>query len=192
MRPFHTLYNKILDWSSSRFAIFWLSLISFLESSILPYPIQDLLLASMSLKNRSKAYYFATICTISSVLGAIAGYFIGVYAINFIMPMLDKLNYLPELYSAEQLFNNYGVLIILIAGFSPIPYKLFTISAGMMSMPLLPFVAFSIIARGARYFLISLLVRKFGKKTDAWLNKYIDRLGYLLIIVVALGIWYVY
>jgi membrane protein DedA with SNARE-associated domain len=61
-----------------------------------------------------------------------------------------------------------------------------------MSMPLLPFVAFSIIARGARYFLISLLVRKFGKKTDAWLNKYIDRLGYLLIIVVALGIWYVY
>ena len=192
MRPFHTLYNKILDWSSSRFAIFWLSLISFLESSILPYPIQDLLLASMSLKNRSKAYYFATICTISSVLGAIAGYFIGVYAINFIMPMLEKLNYLPELYSAEQLFNNYGVLIILIAGFSPIPYKLFTISAGMMSMPLLPFVAFSIIARGARYFLISLLVRKFGKKTDAWLNKYIDRLGYLLIIVVALGIWYVY
>ncbi|HIF36273.1 MAG TPA: DedA family protein [Candidatus Thioglobus sp.] len=192
MRPFHTLYNKILDWSSSRFAIFWLSLISFLESSILPYPIQDLLLASMSLKNRSKAYYFATICTISSVLGAITGYFIGVYAINFIMPMLDKLNYLPELYSAEQLFNNYGVLIILIAGFSPIPYKLFTISAGMMSMPLLPFVAFSIIARGARYFLISLLVRKFGKKTDAWLNKYIDRLGYLLIIVVALGIWYVY
>ena len=192
MRPFHTLYNKILDWSSSRFAIFWLSLISFLESSILPYPIQDLLLASMSLKNRSKAYYFATICTISSVLGAIAGYFIGVYAINFIMPMLDKLNYLPELYSAEQLFNNYGVLIILIAGFSPIPYKLFTISAGMMSMPLLPFVAFSIIARGARYFLISLLVRKFGKKTDAWLNMYIDRLGYLLIIVVALGIWYVY
>ncbi|MFM1546904.1 MAG: YqaA family protein [Candidatus Pseudothioglobus sp.] len=192
MRPFHTLYNKILDWSSSRFAIYWLSLISFLESSILPYPIQDLLLASMSLKNRSKAYYFATICTISSVLGAIAGYFIGVYAINFIMPMLDKLNYLPELYSAEQLFNNYGVLIILIAGFSPIPYKLFTISAGMMSMPLLPFVAFSIIARGARYFLISLLVRKFGKKTDAWLNKYIDRLGYLLIIVVALGIWYVY
>ena len=192
MRPFHTLYNKILDWSSSRFAIFWLSLISFLESSILPYPIQDLLLASMSLKNRPRAYYFATICTVSSVLGAIAGYFIGVYAINFIMPMLDKLNYLPELYSAEQLFNNYGVLIILIAGFSPIPYKLFTISAGMMSMPLLPFVAFSIIARGARYFLISLLVRKFGKKTDAWLNKYIDRLGYLLIIVVALGIWYVY
>ena len=192
MRPFHFLYTKILDWSSSRFAIYWLALISFLESSVLPYPIQDFLLASMSLKNRSKAYSFAIICTLSSVLGAVVGYYIGVYAINLILPMLDKLNYLPELYNAEKLFNNYGILIILIAGFSPIPYKLFTITAGMMSMPLLPFVAFSIIARGARYFLISILVRKFGKKTDAWLNKYIDRLGYLLIIIVALGVLYVY
>ena len=106
MRPFHTLYNKALDWSSSRFAIFWLSLISFLESSILPYPIQDLLLASMSLKNRSKAFYFATICTISSVLGAVAGYYIGIYAINLIMPLLEKLNYLPELYIACLLYTS--------------------------------------------------------------------------------------
>ena len=192
MRPFHILYNKVLDWSSSRFAIFWLSLISFLESSILPYPIQDLLLASMSLKNRSKAFYFATICTISSVLGAVAGYYIGIYAINLIMPLLEKLNYLPELYIAEDYFNTYGIWIILIAGFSPVPYKLFTITAGMMAMPLIPFVVFSLIARGARYFLISYLVIKFGKKADAWLNKYIDRLGYLLIIIVAFGIWYVY
>ena len=192
MRPFHSLYNKILDWSSSRFAILWLSLISFLESSILPYPIQDLLLASMSLKNRSKAFYFAAICTLSSVLGAVVGYYIGIYAINLIMPILEKFHYLPKLYIAENYFNTYGIWIILIAGFSPIPYKLFTVTAGMMAMPIIPFVVFSIIARGARYFLISYLVRKFGKKTDAWLNKYIDRLGYLLIIIVALGIWYVY
>ena len=93
MRPFYTLYNKILEWSSSRFAIFWLSLISFLESSILPYPIQDFLLASMSLKNRSKAFYFAAICTIASVLGGIAGYYIGVYAIVQIGPILANLGY---------------------------------------------------------------------------------------------------
>ena len=95
-------------------------------------------------------------------------------------------------YIAEDYFNTYGVWIILIAGFSPVPYKLFTITAGMMAMPLIPFVVFSLIARGARYFLISYLVIKFGKKADAWLNKYIDRLGYLLIIIVAFGIWYVY
>ena len=192
MRPFHTLYNKILDWSSSRFAVIWLSTISFLESSILPYPIQDILLASMSLKNRNRAYYFAIICTLSSVLGAIAGYYIGIYAINLIMPLLDTMNYLPELHKAEKYFNTYGIWIILIAGFSPIPYKLFTISAGMMSMPLLPFVIFSLVARSARYLLIAFLVRKFGKRADAWLNKYIDRLGYVLIIIVVLGIWYAY
>ena len=192
MRPFYTLYNKILEWSSSRFAVFWLATISFLESSILPYPIQDFLLASMSLKVRNRAYYFAIICTLSSVLGAIAGYYIGIYAINLIMPILDTMNYLPELYKAEKYFNTYGIWIILIAGFSPIPYKLFTISAGMMSMPLLPFVIFSLVARSARYLLIAFLVRKFGKRTDAWLNKYIDRLGYVLIIIVVLGIWYAY
>ena len=192
MRPFYTLYNKILEWSSSRFAVIWLATISFLESSILPYPIQDFLLASMSLKVRNRAYYFASICTLSSVLGAIAGYYIGIYAISLIMPLLDTMNYLPELHKAEKYFNTYGIWIILIAGFSPIPYKLFTISAGMMSMPLLPFVIFSLVARGARYLLIAFLVRKFGKRADAWLNKYIDRLGYVLIVIVVLGIWYAY
>ena len=190
MRPFHFIYSKILDWSASRFAILWLSLISFLESSILPLPLQDLLLASMALKKRSKAFYFAAICTVASVLGAIVGYYIGVYAINLIMPMLNKFNYIPELYTAEKYFNTYGVWIILIAGFSPIPYKLFTITAGMMAMPIIPFVVFSLIARGARYFLISYLVRKLGKMADTWLNKYIDWLGYLLIIIIVFLLLY--
>ena len=162
MRPFHFVYSKILDWSASRFAILWLSLISFLESSILPLPIQDLLLASMSLKNRSKAYYFATICTLASVLGGVAGYYIGVFAMDQIGPLLANLGYESKLESAQIYFNTYGIVIILIAGFSPVPYKLFTISAGMMSMSLIPFVAFSLIARGARYFLVSFLVRKLG------------------------------
>ena len=192
MRPFHSIYNKILDYSSSRFAILWLSAISFLESIILPVPLQDLLLASMSLRNRSKAFYFAAICTIASVLGAVLGYYIGVQAENHILPILINLDYESKFETAQMYFQTYGIYIILIAGFSPIPYKVFTIAAGMMSMSLLPFVVFSLIARGARYFLISFLVRKFGKMADAWLNKYIDWLGYLLIIVIALFIWYEY
>ena len=192
MRPFHSIYNKVLDWSSSRFAIYLLSLISFLESSILPLPIQDLLLASMSLRNRSKAFYFAAICTLASVLGGVAGYYIGVFAMDQIGPLIANFGYESKLEAAQINFNKHGIVIIIIAGFSPIPYKLFTISAGMMSMSLIPFVIFSIIARGARYFLISFLVRKFGKMADAWLNKYIDWLGYLLIIVIALFIWYEY
>ena len=192
MRPFYTLYNKILEWSSSRFAIFWLSLISFLESSILPYPIQDFLLASMSLKNRSKAFYFAAICTIASVLGGIAGYYIGVYAIVQIGPILANLGYESKIELLKSYFETYDIWIILIAGFSPMPYKLFTITAGIVGMSIFPFIAFSLISRGARYLLIAFLVRKFGKRCDAWLNKYIDRLGYALIVIVVLGIWYAY
>jgi|TARA_B110000196_G_scaffold164959_1_gene141872 membrane protein YqaA with SNARE-associated domain len=192
MRPFYTLYNKILEWSSSRFAIFWLSLISFLESSILPYPIQDFLLASMSLKNRSKAFYFAAICTIASVLGGIAGYYIGVYAIVQIGPILANLGYESKIELLKSYFITYDIWIILIAGFSPMPYKLFTITAGIVGMSIFPFIAFSLISRGARYLLIAFLVRKFGKRCDAWLNKYIDRLGYALIVIVVLGIWYAY
>ena len=192
MRPFYTLYNKILEWSSSRFAIFWLSLISFLESSILPYPIQDFLLASMSLKNRSKAFYFAAICTIASVLGGIAGYYIGVYAIVQIGPILANLGYESKIELLKSYFETYDIWFILVAGFSPIPYKLFTITAGILGMSIFPFIALSLISRGARYFLISYLVRKFGKRADAWLNKYIDRLGYVLIVIVVFGIWYAY
>ena len=192
MRPFYSIYNKILEWSSSRFAILWLSAISFLESIILPLPLQALLLASMSLRNRSKAFYFAAVCTVASVLGALLGYFIGVQAENFILPLLVNLGYESKFETAQIYFQTYDVYIILIAGFSPIPYKLFTIAAGMMSMSLFPFVVFSLIARGARYFLISFLVRKFGKMADAWLNKYIDWLGYLLIIVIVLFLWYEY
>ena len=192
MRPFYTLYNKILEWSSSRFAIFWLSLISFLESIILPYPIQDLLLASMSLQNKPKAFYFATICTLSSVIGAVVAYYIGVYTIDLIEPMLDKMGYMPEKEVMGHYFNTYSYWIILAACFPPLPYKLFTISAGMMTVPIIPFIIVSVVGRGARYFLISYLVRKFGKRCDAWLNKYIDRLGYVLIVIVVLGIWYAY
>ena len=192
MRPFYTLYNKILEWSSSRFAIFWLSLISFLESSILPYPIQDFLLASMSLTNRSKAFYFAAICTIASVLGGIAGYYIGVYAIVQIGPILANLGYESKIELLKSYFETYDIWFILVAGFSPLPYKLFTITAGILGMSIFPFIALSLISRGARYFLISYLVIKFGKRCDAWLNKYIDRLGYVLIVIVVLGIWYAY
>ena len=192
MRPFHIVYSKILDWSASRFAIVWLSVISFLESSILPLPFQDLLLASMSLKNRAKAYYFALICTIASVLGGLAGYYIGVFAMDQIGPLLINLGYESGLEKAQIYFNRYGIMIILIAGFSPIPYKLFTISAGMMSMSIIPFLVFSLIARGARYFLVSFLVRKLGKMADTWLNKYIDWLGYLLIVIIVFFVWYAY
>jgi membrane protein YqaA with SNARE-associated domain len=192
MKPFRVLYKRVLQYSTSRFAIYWLCAISFIESFILPLPLQDVLLASMSLQKRNKAYHYALLCTLSSVAGAMIGYYLGAYFIDLLLPFIKKFGYLSELNQAESWFIKHGIWIILIAGFSPVPYKIFTIAAGMLSMALLPFILFSLIARAARYFLIAFLVRKFGKQCDAWLNKYIDRLGYVLIVIIAIGLWYAY
>ena len=92
----------------------------------------------------------------------LASFGVGKFSFEYIEPFIQKFGYMMAYQNAVIYFQTYGIYIILIAGFSPIPYKVFTIAAGMMSMALFPFIVFSLIARGARYFLISFLVRKFG------------------------------
>lgn len=189
MQIFSRLYQKALDWAQSQFAIYWLSVVSFLESSVLPYPPPDIILAPMVLKRPHKAYYFALITTLFSVLGGLAGYFLGEILLNFLLAIeLIK----PEaITSVKGFFDQYGIWVVGIAAFSPIPYKLATITAGSLSMALLPFIIISILARGARYYLVAGLVKTYGTQCDQWLQKYIDRLGYGLIVVVIFGVWYV-
>ncbi|MBC8493754.1 MAG: DedA family protein [Candidatus Thioglobus sp.] len=189
MQIFSKIYQTALNWAHSRFAVYWLSAVSFLESSVLPYPPPDVLLAPMALKQPNKAYSFASIATIFSVLGGLAGYFLGDILLDFL------LNYglvKPEsVVLIKSFFDEYGIWVVGIAAFSPIPYKLATISAGSMAMPILPFVAISIVARAARYYLVAGLVQAYGDACDQWLQKYIDRLGYGLIVIVIVGVWYV-
>jgi len=143
----------------------------------------------MVLKRPHKAYYFALITTLFSVLGGLAGYFLGEILLNFLLAIeLIK----PEaITSVKGFFDQYGIWVVGIAAFSPIPYKLATITAGSLSMALLPFILISILARGARYYLVAGLVKTYGTQCDQWLQKYIDRLGYGLIVVVIFGAWYV-
>ena len=142
----------------------------------------------MALKQPNKAYSFALIATIFSVLGGLAGYLLGDVLLSF---LLDYGLIKPEsIISIKDFFDRYGIWVVGIAAFSPIPYKLATISAGSMAMPLLPFVLISLVARAARYYLIAILIKKYGAQCDQWLQKYIDRLGYGLIIVVIFGAWY--
>ncbi|HIG89157.1 MAG: YqaA family protein [Candidatus Thioglobus sp.] len=185
---FSQIYLRVLNWAESRYAIYYLSVVSFLESSVLPYPPPDVLLAPMALKRPDKAYYFAFICTIFSVLGGLAGYFLGVVLLDFLIEL--NLVKLETIKYVERWFDEYGFWVVGVAAFSPIPYKLATITAGTMSMSILPFIIISLIARGARYYLVAALVRAYGKQCDKWLQKYIDRLGYALIAVVVIGAWY--
>jgi membrane protein YqaA with SNARE-associated domain len=189
MQIFSRLYQKALEWAQSKYAVYWLSVVSFLESSILPYPPPDVILAPMALKQPNKAYYYAFVCTITSVLGGLAGYFLGEILLAFLLEY--GLIEVSMVDTAKTWFDQYDVWFVGLAAFSPLPYKLATITAGTMNMALLPFVLISLLARGARYYLVAFLVRKFGDQADIWLQKHIDRLGYILVVIVILGIWYV-
>ena len=187
---FKKIYDAILRLASHKLAVYYLATLSFFESFILPYPPPDVMLAPMVLKKPNKAWYFAFITTIFSVLGGIVGYFLGFFGFEFLMPFFEKMHYLEKIDVIKDWFSQYGILIVFIAGFSPLPYKLFTIVAGALSMSLLPFIFISFISRGLRFFLVALVVKLFGKKADAWLNKYVDRLGWsLVVIIVIIGVF---
>lgn len=186
MKLFSTLYNWVMGWSQHRHAPFYLFGLGFAESSVFPIP-PDVMLAPMALARPEKAWYYAGLTTFSSVLGGLFGYLIGMYFFSFIHPYIIQFGYEPMYLQIMQWFKLWGFWIIFIAGFSPIPYKLFTVAAGVMGMPLVPFIIGSIIGRGGRFFLVSGLMRWGGARMELLLKKYIDRLGWGLLLVIVLA-----
>ena len=183
MKLFSPLYDRVMRWSHHRHAPGYLAGLSFAESSFFPIP-PDVMLAPMTLANPSRAWYLATLTTIASVLGGVLGYFIGLFAFEMIEPLLQDAGYYPKYLQAKEWFDNWGFWAIFLAGFSPIPYKVFTITAGVISMALLPFVLASMIGRGARFFLVAALMAWGGKSMEEKLRKNIDRLGWLTVLLV--------
>jgi membrane protein YqaA with SNARE-associated domain len=190
MKIFSKFYYKVLTWAEHKYSVYYLALLSTIESFILPYPPPDIMLAPMALKQANKAYYFALITTIFSVIGGVIGYILGYFFLDLISPIITNLGYDAKLITLKEWFNEYGVLIVFVAGFSPIPYKIFTIGGGIMAMSFLPFVVISFISRGLRFYLVAFLVKKYGEKCDDFLRKYIDYLGYLIIILAIIFIGY--
>ena len=175
---FSKIYRTILTWSENKKSSYYLMALSFFESCILPYPPPDILLMPIVLKNPERKYKLALMTTLYSVLGGVFGYFIGYFAYDIMQSFFIEMNYEKALNMVMLWFDKYGVWAVIIAGFSPIPYKLFTISAGFLSMALLPFILASLFSRGMRFFLVSVIVAKFGDSCDVWLKKYIDLIGY--------------
>lgn len=187
---FKKLYTIVLTWAAHKYSVYYLGLLSMAESAILPYPPPDILLAPMVLKSPQNGWKFAFICTLFSIIGGIIGYAIGYFALDLIMPFIEKMGWVSKLDTVKLWFDEYGILIVFVAGFSPIPYKIFTIGAGIMSMAFLPFVFISFLARGLRFFLVAFIVKKFGDECDEFLQKYVDYLGWLVVILVAIFIGY--
>ncbi|RKZ79772.1 MAG: DedA family protein [Gammaproteobacteria bacterium] len=186
MKLFSGMYDHVMKWSRHQYATYWLSLVSFTESSCFLIP-PDVMLAPMTLAKPEKAWFYAALTTISSVLGGILGYMIGLFAFQAVEPWLQSLGYMESYQLAEQWFAQWGFWAIFLAGFTPIPYKIFTIASGAAGMALIPFVVGSTIGRGMRFFLVAGLMRWGGSTLELQLRSWIDRIGWITVMLVITG-----
>ncbi len=177
MRVFSPLYDRVLRWAGHHHAERYLIALSFAESSFFPIP-PDVMLAPMALARPARAWRLALVTTLASVAGGIAGYAIGWFALESIEPLLMNWGYWDAYLRATRWFETWGVLAIFVAGFSPIPYKIFTISAGALHMLFPLFVLASMVGRGARFFLVAGLLRWGGEAMEQRLRTNIDAVGW--------------
>jgi membrane protein YqaA with SNARE-associated domain len=186
MNYLRRLYDWILHWAETKYGVPALFLLALAESSFFPIP-PDVLLIPLALGARSKAIRFALVCSVASIVGGIAGYGIGYYswwngAEAYSAVALFFFNHIPGF--TEQVFLNiqekyelYNFLIVFTAGFTPIPFKIITISAGAFSVNFPMFLLASTVSRSARFFLVALLIRQFGEPITAFIDKYFNVLS---------------
>ncbi len=187
MRLFEPLYDRVLEWSRHPHAERYLAGLSFAEASFFPIPV-DIMLAPMCLADSDKWIRLAVIATVASVLGGLAGYAIGWGMFEAIEPWLRESHYWEAYLTSQRWFDSYGFWVVFVAGFSPIPYKVFTIAAGVAVLNLPAFFIASLISRGARYFLVTGLIRLAGERFETTLKKHIERVGWATVVVTAVGI----
>jgi len=196
MNYLRRLYDWILHWAETKYGVPALFLLAFAESSFFPIP-PDVLLIPLALGARSKAIRFALVCSVASIVGGIAGYGIGYFswwsgAEAYSAVALFFFNHIPGF--TEQVFLNiqekyeiYNFLIVFTAGFTPIPFKIITISAGAFCVDFPMFLLASTVSRSARFFLVALLIRQFGEPITAIIDKYFNVLSIIFTLLLIGG-----
>jgi membrane protein YqaA with SNARE-associated domain len=185
------MLRKTYDWMMAQAhsrhaprALFW---VSFIESSVFPIP-PDVMLVPMVLAQRLKAWWYATIATIGSVIGGVVGYAIGFFLFEAVAkPIMDFYGYTAKFGQVAEWFNEYGVWILIIKGMTPFPYKVLTILAGATHMPLLPFIIASIIARSMRFYLVAGLLYFFGPPIRDFIEKRLTLVTTVFVILLVGG-----
>lgn len=194
------LYDWVLSWSSSRWGWLALFILALCESSWFPIP-PDILLIALCLGAVKKSFRFASICLAGSIIGAVIGYGIGYFL--WTTPAGDPTAiatfFFNHVFSVEgfnnvgALFDKYNFWIVFTAGFTPLPYKLFTIAAGLFDINFVMFIIASIVSRGMRFFLIAWLIWRFGAPIKAFIDKYFNLLATLFTVLLvgcaALAVW---
>ena len=183
------LYDWTISLSESPRAPYALGAVSFAESSFFPVP-PDVMLLPMAMARPERAWYYATICTITSVLGGILGYAIGYLLFDSVGQWLIKVYGLGDKLEAfRTMYQQYGHWIILIKGMTPIPYKLVTIASGLAAYDFVWFVVLSILTRGARFFLLAGLLHKFGAPMRKFIEENLALMAILLVVTIIGGFY---
>jgi membrane protein YqaA with SNARE-associated domain len=170
------LYNKCLKLASHKNSNYFLAIVSFLESSFFPIP-PDIMIAPMAIAKKNDFLKIFLTSTIFSVLGGMLGYLIGAYFFDFAMNIVEFYNYEKEVIDLKRALSQGGSFytwlgILFLAGFTPLPYKVFTIASGLISFNFPIFVLISLISRGLRFFIVSYLSSKFGDTFSKFMNRY--------------------
>ncbi len=181
------LYDWVLSWADTRFGVPVLAAISFIESSFFPVPPDPLLMA-LCLGKPKKSFWYAFVCSVSSVLGGILGYFIGLALWELLSGFFYTYLFSPEafMYVGDKYQEN-AFIAILGAALTPIPYKVFTIGAGVFKISLLTLIAASVIGRSARFFIEAGLIFFLGDRIKSFIDRYFNILVTLFFILLVLG-----
>ena len=188
---FTQLYNKCLQLAAHKNSNYFLAIVSFLESSFFPVP-PDVMIAPMSISKKHDFVKICLIATIFSVLGGMFGYLLGAFFFDFAMNIVEFYNYEKEVIDLKRALSQGGSFytwlgILFLAGFTPLPYKLFTIASGLIGFNFTIFILISIVSRGLRFFIVSYLSHKFGNTFTNFMNqhgqKWFSIIGILIVII---------
>ena len=180
--------NLLVEWTKETFApmgAWGLFILSFIEASFFPVPIETLLFI-LSLAHPENALFYALIATIGSTFGGIGGYYIGYVGK---MAVLEKMFKKEKIERAHYLFNKYGWWAVFIGGFTPLPYKLFTIASGVFYIDLKKFISASIISRGLRFFIEAILLMLYGQIIIDFLDKHFNLITIIVVVLLIVGYW---
>ncbi len=188
------LYDKCIKLASHRFSEYLLAFVSFIESSFFPIP-PDVMIVPMVISKKENYIKIFVIATISSVLGGLLGYFFGSFFIEFSMTIIEFYGYEEKVYSLQdRLSSKEGAILwlgtLFLAGFTPLPFKVFTITSGIIGFNIVIFLAVCLVSRGLRFFLVSYFSMRFGEKFGKLLEKYgaiwFSIIGIMIILIAAI------
>src|SRR5215470_18840133 len=187
-----TMLRRLYDWciaaADKPYATWLMGLVSFVESSFFPVP-PDVMLIPMSLARPERAWFYATVCTVTSVAGGVLGYVIGAALYDSVGQWLIQLyGYGAKVEAFREAYRQYGAWIILLKGLTPIPYKIVTITSGLAGYPIVPFILLSFVARGMRFYLVAFLIYRYGERARKIIEERLEFWATAAFIVLVVGI----